>query len=431
VPEQLIRRPTLEQQLGREVKRGHVYELFSAIFGHSSWAAFQSKALLADAGVGSSPVNPEPLLFGRALQLGYDSDVARSIAQTMLTLSVEARLSCVMWASIDSLLQDPPPPRPSPTDHDWDDEDHDWDDEDDGDPEISESNTDRPALLDSPLLLSSLDGISASLSPQRHHALAALYRCQRPNPYLHQESMRGRQLTVIEQGWVRDYLRTEPLFRRYQAHLKAAAMGGIRQAAIEYAEAFEDKTFFEMAERMTGPADPDKMAAIAPDLRTREAWLRVAASEGSMSALQRLAEAGDESALEQLASRGDRDALYEMAQRALKRGDLSTAWVWQHVAQLHGLDLTVSTMTARHEGGARDGEFYDSDFGGPLYVSGDEGLALAPLKAADDGEALEKPWPSTRSTGRRSRSASRWDAEHDNAQAVVLSTPREAGFPGV
>ena len=53
-------------------------------------------------------------------------------------------------------------------------------------------------------------------------------------------------------------------------------------------------------------------------------------------------------------------------------------------------DLTLSTLAARHDGGSNDGEFYDSDFGGPLYVDGDEGLALPELERNQHGEAQAK-----------------------------------------
>lgn len=50
--------------------------------------------------------------------------------------------------------------------------------------------------------------------PQGRYLLAALYRCQRPNPYLHEESLNGRVLTAVARGWVDEYLRLEPQFRR-------------------------------------------------------------------------------------------------------------------------------------------------------------------------------------------------------------------------
>jgi len=53
------------------------------------------------------------------------------------------------------------------------------------------------------------------------------------------------------------------------------------------------------------------------------------------------------------------------------------------MALARGTDLTRSTLAARHDGGLNDGQFYDSDFGGPLYVDGDEGLRLPELSKAD------------------------------------------------
>ncbi len=40
------------------------------------------------------------------------------------------------------------------------------------------------------------------------------------------------------------------------------------------------------------------------------------------------------------------------------------------------MDLTESTLHAFHDGGPQDGDFYDSDFGGSMYVNGDEGLEM-------------------------------------------------------
>ena len=57
------------------------------------------------------------------------------------------------------------------------------------------------------MLLSSLEQAAGLANPQGHFLLAALYRCGRPNPYLYEESLKGRVLTVIERGWVDDYLR--------------------------------------------------------------------------------------------------------------------------------------------------------------------------------------------------------------------------------
>ena len=70
-----------------------------------------------------------------------------------------------------------------------------------------------------------------------------------------------------------------------------------------------------------------------------------------------------------------------------RTGDPVNAWTWQHLAVLNGVDLTVSTMRACHDGGPQHGEFYDSDFGGAMYADGDEGLRLPPLQIAEDQRA--------------------------------------------
>lgn len=67
------------------------------------------------------------------------------------------------------------------------------------------------------------------------------------------------------------------------------------------------------------------------------------------------------------------------AARAIAAGDALRAWTWQYLALERGADLTRSTMAAYHDGGERDGQFYDSDFGGPLYAAGDEALELPEL----------------------------------------------------
>lgn len=138
---------------------------------------------------------------------------------------------------------------------------------------------------------------------------------------------------------------------------------------------------------MTGEVVADQMTRIAGTSASRARWLREAAEQGSASALQQLAGGGDEWALERLAGQGDSVALRALAEEALERGELVRAWVWQHLALLRGVDLTRSTMRAYHDGGPNDGEFYDSDFGGPLYVDGEEALVLPALEEVEQRRA--------------------------------------------
>ncbi len=245
----------------------------------------------------------------------------------------------------------------------------------------------RDRLLRSPLLLHGLEHAAEAPNPRAHHLLAALYRCERPNPYLYEESLKGRVLTTVERGWVDEYLRLEPQFRKYEAHLKAAALGGVRSAAVEYAAAFDSQEFFELAEHLSGDVDAVRMAQIAATPESRATWLRNAAEQGSKSALEQLARAGDEWAEERLAELGDADWLRSAAERASAKGDALKAWTWQYLALEHGVDLTKSTMAAYHDGGERDVQFYDSDFGGPLYAAGDEALALPQLGRFDHRHA--------------------------------------------
>ena len=374
----------LQTLAGLPVKRSHVYELLAAAFGYSSWAAFRSESLLADAGVGERLAGTSPQLIGRAVQLGYGQTASVLLADALVAFAMAQQVSCIRWVDVREALVVVPV---LVDESRLDDEDEDWDDEDEGPQPARIAGPDSHPFLSSPLLLDSLEQMAEGADGQVHHVLATLYRCKRPNPYLHEESLKGRPLTRIEQVWVDEYLLAEPRFRKYEAHLKAAALAGVRPAAVEYAAVFDTREFFELAERMTGDVDADRMARIAGTPDARAAWLRTAAEGGSDSALRTLAGNGDAWAQERLAEHGDIDALRDLAERAVENGDLVKAWTWQHLALLNGVDLTVSTKRAYHDGGQQHGEFYDSDFGGAMYADGDEGLRLPPLQIAEDQRA--------------------------------------------
>lgn len=369
---------TLQDRAGCPVKRSHVHELLAAAFGHRSWAAFLSESVLADAGVGSAPTGGLPELIGRAVQLGYGQQAAATVATSLAAFIAERQLSAVSWADLRAALLPAAPVDTRDELDDDDDDDEGWDDERPTAAPTAAGPA-REQLMRSPMLLSSLEQAAGPTNPQGHFLLAALYRCGRPNPYLYEESLKGRVLTTIERGWVDDYLRLEPQYRKYESHLKAAALGGVRAAALEYGTAFEAPEFIALAERLTGEVDAMKMARLASSAEARERWLRTAAEQGSRSALEALASQGDAWAEDQVAEWADPDWFRSAAERALEAGDVTRAWTWQYLALEHGVDLTRSTMAAYHDGGERDGQFYDSDFGGPLYAGGDEGLALPDL----------------------------------------------------
>jgi hypothetical protein len=378
----------LQDRAGCPIKRSHVHELLAAAFGHRSWAAFHSEAVLADAGIGSAPTGGLRELIGRAVQLGYPQPAATIIAASLQSLIAEHRLAAISWADLQAILI-PPPKVDDRDDRGDDDDDEGWDDEPPG-AEASTLGPAREQLMGSPMLVSSLEQAAGPANPQGHFLLAALCRCSRPNPYLYEESLKGRVLTAIERRWVDDYLRLEPQYRRYEAHLKAAAMGGVRAAALEYGKVFEAPEFIAMADRMAGDVDALEMARLAPSDESRARWLRTAAEQGSRTALEALAADGDAWAEDQVAAWAEPHWLRSAAERAIDSGDAMRAWTWQYLALERGVDLTRSTMAAYHDGGERNGQFYDSDFGGPLYADGDEGLELPELSRASHREAKAK-----------------------------------------
>ena len=382
---------SLQARAGCNICHSHVHELLAAAFGYRTWAALTADALLADHGVGQAPQDSaEPQITGRALQLQYGQAEALAMADALGEFIADKQLRRVRWATLAPLLRMARRSE-APGEHeengDADEDLQDWDDTS----RLSEnaSTFPREQFLASGLLLESLEQ-AATKDPHAHQVLAALFRCSKPNTYLYAESQKGRQLTASERGWVEQYLLLAPRYARYEAHLKAAAEAGVRAAALEYGVAFERPEFITLAERLNGDVDPEQMARVATSLEARTRWLRRAAEAGSHRAVEDLADLGDPWAQERVAPLAGLHWLRDAAERALAEGDPVRAWIWQYVALARGEDLTLSTLAARHDGGSNDGEFYDSDFGGPLYVDGDEGLALPELERNQHGEAQAK-----------------------------------------
>jgi hypothetical protein len=204
---------TLHTRAGCPVKRSRVHELLAAAFGHRSWAAFHSDSLLADSRVGAAPTGGLPDLIGRAVQLGYEQQAAATIATTLQDFIAGHRLSAVSLADlraarmpttqvIDRDDLDAGNDHNDHNDHNdgIDDDDGGWDDESPK-AEPSTSGPAREQLMGSPMLLSSLEHAAGPSNPQGHFLLAALFRCGRPSPDLHEESRKGRVLTAIERGF--------------------------------------------------------------------------------------------------------------------------------------------------------------------------------------------------------------------------------------
>lgn len=389
----------LQSRTGHPFRRSHLYELLAAAFGLRSHAAMTSLGFLTDAGIGPARPTIIPTLLERLSQLGYPSAISLSAAQALAELASAQQLGFIRLEQLQQIAV--PDSEPSDTeDDDWDD----WEDEE-GEEEPVESVI--PAAIEplptlrqlqaSPLLIALLEQAADSGRPEVHFILAALHRCKRPNSYLYDEARKGRTLNSQERSWVEAYPAEKERFDRYAKHLHYAATHGIRQAALEYAEAFNDPHFYQLAEQGTGDVDVWGMIKAAPTEQDREHWLQVAGEQGSWRALKELAygceyEGGESSiwALQQMAEAGDLQAMRELAQLALDSNDLQQAWLWQHLALLLNEDFTRSTMRAYHDGGLYAGHDYDDDCGGPMYFDGDEGLNLPPLDPPANQRAREQ-----------------------------------------
>lgn len=362
---------TLTPLAPRTFKRSHVYELMAAGLGFKSWASLHTAYVLVDGKDIQFPPDFGRNVLARALQLGLSQAEAEAVAEAFQARCTQQPLGCLALAELDDSLF--ASPSGADDDQEWDD---DFDEDEDGSDEPKGALERLSIPKSSQVLLDDLADRASRGDTLSHHRLAKLLACKEPRDYLYQESLKGRVLTLQEQIWVDEYLRLLPQREKYLQHLKAAADGGIRAANLEYAVEANDPSYRDRAVNMTGEIDWWVLAETAPTDDERNQWLRQAAADGDDAALKELAESGDESAIEQLALWGDQRWLREVAESALQQGDVIAAWKWQFVALHHEFDLTKSTMRAYHDGGSNDGGFYDSDFGGPMYVAGDEGLQL-------------------------------------------------------
>lgn len=352
-------------------KRSHVYELLAAGLGFKSWASLHPAHVLVDGKDVQLPADFVRNVLARALQLGLSQTEAEAVAESFHAQCAQKPFGCLTLTELDESLFSSP--SRADDDLEWDqddlDDDEDWSEESGGSGKL-------PIPKSSQALRDDLADRASRGDARSHYRLAKLLACKVPSDYLYQESLKGRALTTQEQIWVDQYLQLVPQREKYLQHLQAAADGGIRAANLEYAIETNDPSYRERAVNMTGDIDWRALAETASSDEERNRWLRQAADDGDDSALEELAQEGDSSAAEQLALWGDQHWLREVAEHAIEQGDSVAAWKWHFVALHYELDLTESTLSARHDGGSHAGGFYDSQIGGPMYIDGDVGLEL-------------------------------------------------------
>lgn len=347
----------ITSESGPSFKRSHVYELIAAAFGYGSNAALTAEAVLFD---GDKPVVPEQrvsriaVLIARCRELAYSAVDAELLASRILDVLSEHRIGVVRLAVLVRSLRG--------RYH----EDSAGEVEDDGpdgldlnmpwvDLELSEGGD--PAEV--AILLDSLHAAARRDVVLAHYALALLHEPdldaeQRHGrrSYWYEQRQKGTALEGVQIEWADAYERLVAARHTHQHHLRAAARLGHSDALVDLARHFEDATVFDAKIDLSNQ-NPREMAELAVELgRDDQAkhWLTIAAEFGDTSAMRELIEGYD-------------------------TADLQRCWMWQHLAALHGVDLTQDDYHAINE----DGSEYDDDIGGPMYADGVDGIELPPL----------------------------------------------------
>lgn len=322
-------------------------------------------------------------LVGRAVQLGYSQPNTEAITKCLVEQAHTNKVSFISLSDLIEILRHDPL---------IEDEDEDWEDDLEGNDDLEfpskiSIKNQKNHLMTSELLKESLEQSALSGNALAHFALAEVSRCRRPSHYLFDEARKGRILNQTEQGWVDGYENKLAQFNKFKDHLRQAALGGIYEAACEYVSSFSDEHQLDMNEVGESAIQAQIISKHAHPQREMEA-LREAAENGSLKAMKSLANKGDLWAIEKMAETGDIDAIWDLAQMEMQF-DLVKAWSWIYVAQKLGTDFTESDMRAYHDGDEHDGQDYDDDFGGSMYVAGDEGMDLTPLEPKQDHQAHE------------------------------------------
>lgn len=357
----------IEVATGSPFKRAHVYETLAAAFGFSSLAALYTDHVF-DEGSQHTAAECERHLLGamrRTLELGYPEAVARVSAPVVSKLVKSGGLSTcsldrlVSQSRLERGLEDEPSSERLEVQYPEDDA---YDD-DDRDEEFSGGNDDW-----SPLLRGGLERAAGAGDHRAHYVLALLAQSsdydssEQGSEYWYRMRQSGMKLDGVEAEWADAYAANKRNAALSQQHLEQAAQLGNPHALLDVAEQRDDPECFFRAADVGG--NPRRLADLAYrfDQHNVHYWVNAAAEQGDVASMRTLIEQFD-----------DRD--------------LEKCWTWVYFAKLFGTDLTKSDMHAYHDGGLYDGQSYDDDQGGPLYVDGIEGVELEELKPEDDAEA--------------------------------------------
>jgi hypothetical protein len=341
----------LRQAHGIDIKRSHVHEVLTALFGYASYAALTTQQLLAQHdGQAPAPSLDLAQAATRAYELGYEPPSPPIIAAEAARAAESARL---MVVSPDDLLAelgiDYELPQANKSEAPTDKATA-QDDRDAG--QDREASLDEPGVrldLESPVLRESLLRMADAGSALAHLALAQLdeesldFKPSGINDgrYWFEQQQSGRVLTGVELEWAEAYRdRSEDRHSR-DHHLRRAAALGSAEAALRIAEEMPSDDNFELAARVAGARHANRLGELAlrcGRLDDARKWFRVAAESGNTDAMKTLA-----SELET---------------------DLKEAWTWVHLAELMGVNVM------EYHAVGEDGLPADSDEAGPIYAAG-------------------------------------------------------------
>ncbi|MBL0642041.1 hypothetical protein JD502_03590 [Aeromonas veronii] len=361
------------------LKTSHLYELIAAAFGYRSYAALQAEAIVLHRT--PWPCQPDLALLeqrGRELALPQPQTLSLLVGQHLQRAGVVS----IQVEALGLTRED-----------DWDDtwEDGWLDDEvEDDDANLQPSTSSTTSLDAAQALLAQLDAYhqppialqalqQLEAFAERGHPQVHWWLAQRlgdaetyidnsdvPSGYWYRKQQEGMVLSGPELEFANGFAAMLEEQQRWLHHTLKAAQGGIVEARFALAEARLDSGIFDIDPATV--SDPAAIAWLAMEHDNQQAahhWLTQAAQRGDTQAMLALIE------------EYDRDNLYQ-------------SWVWLRLAQLLGNDFTQDDLRAIHE----NGDDYDDDVGGPLYVAGREGIELPPLapelasKAEEEAQRL-------------------------------------------
>ncbi|QBY51757.1 hypothetical protein [Cupriavidus oxalaticus] len=346
----------LQAHTGTQFKRAHIYELLAAAFGFNSYAALCAEAVFTKQSVSSRRAAD----FGehvriRCLEIGYQIDLAKKVAGVLPALMTEHKFGLVTIHDLIAYLREE-------SGHGL------WPDQNErGDRNQVRWWSSSDELV-SPLMLDGLNAAASRGHAAAHYALALIHASTEDefdapgvgSDYWYMQAQNGRALTGVEQEWADAHAARLAQDERFSLHLREAAKLGHREALLELAHRFDDPAFFEQATDSVN-ADPSWVADIAE---------RIGRPEDARKWLTEAAKRGDTDAMRQLIEHYDSE-------------DRHQCWTWVHLAKLFGVDLTKDDYAAIHE----DGSPYDDDVGGPLFLSGQDGVKLEPMSEAQHATA--------------------------------------------